>query len=59
MRQEEKLQLAKLDVYGQQGHEVPFLINIHMVSFLFDVIYFIFIVMTMYSRCMFMYHYPD
>jgi len=37
-----------------------FFINVYMVLFLFDnVIYVFFIVMTMYSHCMFMYGYPD
>jgi len=33
--------------------------NVYMVLFLFDNVICIFIVMSMYSHCMFMYNYPD
>jgi len=37
-----------------------FCINVFIILFLFDnVIYVFFIVMTLYSHCMFMYDYPD
>jgi hypothetical protein len=46
--------------YSFKFFKLYFFINVYVVSFLFDnVIYVSFIVMTMYSHCMFMYDYPD